>query len=126
MPIRGTVTGEGPRGTAGVLRLSGRALRAMPDDEPDRERLRDSAFSECEDARLSEPQADVRDRTSAGALGTREMAQAGLKGRVPLGVGGQIIRTPNSQIPPAAGRFLTLIAPAGREVGARLPETDCW
>ena len=49
------VPGEGSRCVAGVLRLPGGALGAHPDDEPDRERVRDGAAEARQDEGEREP-----------------------------------------------------------------------
>ena len=82
---RPRVPDEGPRGAAGVLRLPGRALAALADDEPDRERVRDSAAEDSQDARLPEPEDGVRDGVPAVAVGAGEMAQAKRNGKLAQG-----------------------------------------
>ncbi len=67
---------QGPGGPAGVLRLPGRALAALADDEPDRERVCNAAAADGQNAEVPEPQDSIRDGAATGAIGPAEVAPA--------------------------------------------------
>ena len=83
-PVRGDVRGEVPEGdgvpgegsrcVAGILRLPGGALGAHPDDEPDRERVRDGAAEARQDEGEREPGGVPGDGLQADGVGIKELA----------------------------------------------------
>jgi Transposase, Mutator family len=71
------VPGEGSRGVADVLRLSGGALGAHPDDQPDRERVRDGAAEARQDEGEWEPGGVPGDGLQADGVGIKGLAIVG-------------------------------------------------
>ena len=68
------VPGQGPGGVAGVLRLPGGALGAHPDDEPDRERVRDGAAAARQDEGEREPGGVPDDGVQADGVASKRLA----------------------------------------------------
>ena len=66
--------GERPQGAAGFLRLSGRALDALTDDEPDRVHLCDGPFAAATNEGLRQPGSFVDDGLHAGPPGRAPLA----------------------------------------------------
>ena len=62
----GRVPGKRPPSAAGFLRLSGRALGALADDEPDRVHLCDGPFAAATNEGLWQPRSVVNDALHAG------------------------------------------------------------
>ena len=70
----GRVPGERPRGAAGFLRLSGRALDALADDESDRVHLCDDPIAAAANERMRQPGSFVDDGLHAGPPGRAPLA----------------------------------------------------
>jgi hypothetical protein len=66
---------QGPRRRAGVPRLSERALKAHPDDEPSQDHLCHRPESNDPDQRLSKPSDSTDDGTSSDAVHQADVTQ---------------------------------------------------